>query len=449
MTTNPDDTLSEQLAAILARPVSAAARARARLHLADWLGCAVLGATRAPGQAMAAVLKEHGPGPCWTLGHSGHPLEAALRFNASLGNILEMDDVHRSSILHPGPVVVPTALAVAQRRGAAMGALLDAVVRGYEATIRVGRAIGLSHYRYWHNTASCGGIGAAAAAGSLYGLSQAQLVSALGNAASRSGGLWQMRHEDVMTKQWHTADAAASGASAALLAAHGVTGVRAILEGAQGMFAAMSHDAAPALVVRDDPDWLVFDTSFKPWPACRHAHPAIDALLQLLAREGIAPATVATVAVDTYADAVLFCDRALPQTEAQARFSIQHALAAILCRGEPQLEHYSDAALAEPQLAARRAGISVGVDEAISARFPAHYGARVRVTLRDGSTLQHAVTDTLGDPANPLSADQVLAKASTLMGAAGMPQAACAQLLHTVLELPDGAALDALWNVLP
>ena len=441
--------LTGQLAALLARPVAQAARARARLHVLDWLGCATLGAQRPAGRAMAGLLREHGAGPCWTLGHGPRPLDAALRYNASLGNILEMDDVHRSSILHPGPVIIPAALAVAQHRGIDdADALLDAIVRGYEATIRIGRAIGVSHYRYWHNTASCGGFGAAAACASLYGLDQAQLVSALGNAGSRSGGLWRMRHEDVMSKQWHTADAAASGVAAAQLAAHGVSGPHAILEGEQGMFAAMSIDADPALVTRAEADWLIFDTTFKPWPACRHAHPAIDALLQLLQRYAVSTSAVRSVRVDTYADALLFCDRPQPRTEAQARFSIQHALAAILAYGAPQLPHYASASLDDANIARWRTSISVHADDGYSTRFPQAYGARVSVTLEQGCVLTLALDDTRGDPACPMTALDIEAKAAMLMDAAGMAPAQAAQLRQAVLALGAGTHLASLWPAL-
>ena len=62
--------------------------------------------------------------------------------NGAFGNVLEMDDVHREAILHPGPVVVPAALALAAERDTGGPALLDAILRGYEAEIRVGRAMG-------------------------------------------------------------------------------------------------------------------------------------------------------------------------------------------------------------------------------------------------------------------------------------------------------------------
>ena len=444
-------TLTEQLATILQRPVGSAARQRARWHVLDWLGCAALGATKPVGQIMAAALVGQPAGPCWALGQGMHAADAALRFNASLGNVLEMDDVHRSSILHPGPVVIPAALAVAQQRGIKdAGALLDAIVRGYEATIRIGRAVGITHYRYWHNTASCGGFGAAAAAGSLLNLRAQQLVWALGNAGSRSSGLWRMRHEDVMTKQWHTSDAAASGVMAAQLAAHGLSGPRAILEGAQGMFAAMSQDALPELVTRTEADWLIFDTSFKPWPACRHAHPAIDALLQIRAQQQSAVdwSSLVSIEVDTYADAVTFCDQPLPTTESQAKFSIQHALAAILTYGEPRLQHYTGDCIHDPAILVQRAKITVRADPVFTARFPECYGARVTLCFANGVCLQHQVNETRGDPSHPLSEAELVAKADMLMDAAGLSAARAARWRQACLDLSEGSSLAPFWAVL-
>ncbi|MFN3288499.1 MAG: MmgE/PrpD family protein, partial [Sphingomonadaceae bacterium] len=219
--------LTERLAARLARPVPPPARDRARLHLLDWLGC-VAGGLRCE---VAAVARAAEPDPV---------ARAAL-----LGNVLEMDDVHRGAILHPGPVVWPAALAAARETGASLGALLDAGVRGYEAVIAVGLALDARHYAHYHTTATAGGFGAAAAAASLLGLSPAAMADALGNWGSVAGGLWRMRHEPVMTKQFHVAHSALTGLWCARLARAGLSGPRAILEGEQGLFAATCAQPRP------------------------------------------------------------------------------------------------------------------------------------------------------------------------------------------------------------
>ena len=89
-----------------------------------------------------------------------------------------------------------------------------------------------------------------------------------------------------MTKAFHVAEAARRGVTAAQLAARGLTGPRLILEGPEGLFAAIARDgSADAIIADADAQWRICETSFKPWPACRHAHAAIDAAL--LVREAI------------------------------------------------------------------------------------------------------------------------------------------------------------------
>lgn len=447
--TTPAASLTEQLAQRLQQPVNAAARQRAALLLVDWLGCA-LAALRYPVAAqLRSVVQAQAAGTVVALGAGRRTPADALLLNAALGNVLEMDDVHRGAILHPGPVVIPVALAAAQAEGADADALLDAIVRGYEATIRVGRALGKAHYRYWHPTSTAGAFGAAAAAASVLRLPAESLADALGTAGSRTGGLWQMRHEPVPTKSLHNAEAARSGWLAAQLALAGMRGPRRILEGEQGLFAATAPDAVPEQVVADEADWLIHSTSLKPWPACRHAHPAIDALRDALAQLDAGElAQIEHVQVHTYAEALRFCDRPQPQTELEAKFSLQHALASILVHGRPQLAHYTAEACSDAELAPWRVRISLHEDAACSQRFPTHYGASVQVLLADGRQLQAERIDAWGDPECPMSAEDVLAKALALAQWGRVSAGLAQPLFGQVQALAQGGTLDALNTML-
>ncbi len=441
----PAASLTEQLAQRLQRPVDAAARQRAALLLVDWLGCA-LAALRYPlATQLRGVVQAQSTGPAIALGAGNRSVADALLLNGALGNVLEMDDVHRGAILHPGPVVIPVALAAAQAERADATALLDAVVRGYEATIRVGRALGKGHYRYWHPTSTAGAFGAAAAAASVLGLPTEALADALGNAGSRTGGLWQMRHEPVPTKSLHNAEAARSGWLAAQLALAGMRGPRRILEGEQGLFAATAPDAMPEQVIADEPDWLIHSTSLKPWPACRHAHPAIDALREVLV--GLDDGDIAQISrveVRTYAEALRFCDRPQPRTELEAKFSLQHALASVLAHGRPQLAHYTAESCSDGDVLRWRDRIELAEDAACSERFPAHYGATVVVHLTDGRVRQSVRMDAWGDPECPMSADEVVAKAMALAQWGGVSAGLAQSLFGQVRALADGGSLDAL-----
>lgn len=407
--------LTQRLARRLARPVDGASRARARRHLLDWLAC-VAGAR---GSELAAVAQAAEPDP--------------LTRAALAGNLLEMDDVDRQGRLHPGPTVWPAAVSAIRETGGSLGSLLDGAVRGYEATIAVGRSFDDRHYGFWHNTSTAGGFGAAAAAASIYGADEAVMAHALGNAGSIAGGLWQMRHEPVMTKALHAAHAALAGLWVARLARRGFTGPARILEGPQGLFAATTTtprlDGFPG-----DGDWRIGEVSFKPYPACRHAHPTIDAALALRDALGDGP-----VRVETYRDALTFCDRPQPVTEIDAKFSLQHVIAVVAVRGVPALADFSPEAIADPALTAARARVTVAEAPELTAAYPAHFGARVTA---GGRTVTAA--DALGDPEQPLDDARLLAKLRDLVAWGGLAPEEADRAAALALDSPDDAGCDEL-----
>lgn len=390
----------------LARAVGKSERARARLHLLDWLAC-VAGACGSEAGQLGATISFNG----W---------ERATY----LGNVLEMDDVHRTALLHPGPVVWPAALSLAS---ADMDTRLDSAVRGYEAMIAIGSAGDAHHYSHWHPTATMGVFGACAAFGSLLGFAPVEYANALGNAGSVSGGLWHMRHDNVLTKQWHIYHAVRTGRDAALHVHYGATGPQALLEGPHGLFAAMVRE--PGSLASNGDGWLIEQVSFKPFAACRHAHPAIDAAMELRAAGKLdAPFTV-----ETFADALTFCDRPEPTSEIEAKFSLQHAVAVVADGRDAEPEDFSEEAIAA--LAPLRAQVSVAEDPAITARYPAHFGARV-----NGFEL----VDTLGDPERPVDEERIIAKLHSLARYSGLGEAQAERATKLALEGDDPQAIDAM-----
>jgi 2-methylcitrate dehydratase PrpD len=386
--------LIQRLSAHLARSPNESDRARARLHLLDWLAC-VAGARQAPVAAVARMAEPD-----------------ILTRAALLGNVLEMDDVHRAALLHPGPVIWPAALSAARQEKCGMDALLDGAVRGYEAMIAIGATFDAHHYAHFHPTSTAGGFGGAAAAASIFALDEAATAWALGNAASVAGGLWRMRHEDVMTKAMHAARAALEGLWLARLARQGFTGPVQALEGEQGLYAAMVRDPKPMAL---DDTWLINAVSFKPWAACRHAHPAIDGALELRT----AGKLNLPVVVETYADALKFCDRPHPVTELDAKFSIQHAVAVIADGRNARPEDFTAEAIAA--LADKRAQVTVRGGAEFTDRYPQHFGARVTSAPLPGQEGEQVVlTDTRGDPERPAGPDMLRAKLDSLVRWGGL-----------------------------
>lgn len=387
-----------ELSELLSRPVETKDLQRARLHLLDWIGCAIAGTIEPAGEALRARPEND-------------TLSQAFMWGG-LGNILEMDDVDKRALLHPGPSIVPAVLAVAQSQSTTLTQALSAIVIGYEATIRLGRAVGSGHYALWHSTGTCGPIGAAAASAHLMGLSPSQTAHAMALAVSQSAGLWHTRHDPCsMGKQLHTAAAARAGVDAAQLASVGFAGPLRILEGEQGFFAAMCPGSEASLVLaRATSAWAIHDVSFKPWPACRHAHAVIDAALAL--RDKIDPAQATDLIVRTYSDALKFCDQVNPSTVIEAKFSLQHSVAVAMVRGAPTLADFSLEAINDPELSALRSNVKVEISEAFDAAYPARFGAAVSF-----NDLTETASDALGDPENPMSYQQIREKADMLMKA--------------------------------
>ena len=365
---------------------------------------------------------------------AGAPFGRALMIGA-LTHIHETDDLHRASVVHPGCVVVPAAWALAERMGATGRETLTAILWGFEAACRVGASVGPAHYRIWHNTATCGPFGGAAAGAYLLKLDEDQFSWALGNAGTQSSGLWEFMTSSAMSKHLHAGRAAEAGQLAAELAAQGFTGPETILEGAKGFYAGLCPDPRPDQVTaRPEGPWAAHETSIKPWPCCRHTHPAIDAALEISAQMN--GREIETVRVDTYAAAIDVCDRVSPDTEYTAKFSLQHCVAAAL--GDGVVEFTSFGPEARARHAAMRPHVKLQAVDPYRSAYPVNWGSAVVVTLKDGSELSSARTNAKGDPEAPLSRADMIAKATMLMKLGGLAEPQI--LIDAILAMPDEAA---------
>ena len=400
MTAEP---LIAQLATHLQRPVPEFVRTRARLHLLDWLAC-VAGARGSEVYQRSDLL-------------------TSSRRAALLGNVLEMDDVHRQALLHPGPVVWG---AIQRNAFEDFNEMLDAAVRGYEAMIAVGATLDEHHYAHWHPTTTAGVFGAAATSAAYFQLDVEASGWALGNAGSFAGGFWHMRHDNVETKQWHVLHATRTGDKAAWAAMSGLRGPLSILEGPQGLYAATCREPKPMIL---GPGWRIEEVSFKPWAACRHAHPAIDCALELRA----AGKLTAPYTLETYADALAFCDNPHPTTETEAKFSLQHAVAVIAGGRNATPADFTLEAIAA--LAPLRAKVSDAEASEITSRYPAHFGARL-----NGCEL----IDTRGDPERPVTEADIIAKMHMLAAWGGLPASEADRAAELALRGNDAGAIVSM-----
>ncbi len=388
----------------------------------DWAASALAGKGSEPVEIIERFARAMGPamdaseGAAEVLISRRHtsPLFAAM-VNAAASHVVEQDDVHNGSVVHPATVVFPPALAAAQALGRTGRELLVACVAGYEVGIRVGEFLGRSHYRVFHTTGTAGTLAAAAAVGHLLRLTPEQMLHAFGSAGTQSAGLWEFLRDAAHSKQLHTAHASAAGLSAAYLAAEGFTGARHILEGPQGLAAGTSSDADPARLVDGlGTRWTVAETSFKFHASCRHNHPAADALLKCMQDHRLASADFSEVVAHVHQAAIDVLGPVTdPQTVHQAKFSMGTVLGLIATKGRAGLAEF-DACLGDAAVREVAQRVRMELDAEVDGAYPARWIGKVTVTTRDGRCLSARVDEPKGDPGNTLSRAELEDKALRL-----------------------------------
>lgn len=405
---HPTRTLAAFLASLRYEDLPDRVVARCEELCLDWLGSALAGKDHAPIPLFERYAERMGPesGPSETLTSRrlSSPHFAAL-VNAAASHVVEQDDLHNSSVLHPGTVVFPAALAAAQDLQKSGRELIVAAVAGYEAGVRIGEFLGRSHYATFHTTGTVGTLAAAVAVGKLLDFDEEAFVNVLGSAGTQAAGLWEFLRDAAHSKQLHTAKAAADGLLAAYLTADGLTGAQRILEGKQGMAAGMSRDAQPAcLTDRLGSRWALEETSFKFHASCRHTHPAADALLALMDEHGLTHDEIQTVSACVHQAAIdVLGPVTQPTSIHQAKFSMGTVLGLIAVHGKAGLEEFQRHALEDPQVIAFRERVAMRLDPEVDGAYPRKWLGRIEVTTRDGRCLHGAIDEPKGDPGNVLT----------------------------------------------
>lgn len=453
--TSPTWALCEFVASLRLADVPRAVVESTKELFADWLGSALAGKKSRPVVALSAVAARMGPpsGPSEILPErsSSSPLFAAL-VNAASSHVVEQDDLHNGSVLHPATVVFPPVVAVAQAEGSSGADVLLAAIAGYEVGIRVGEFLGRSHYRVFHTTGTAGTLGAATAVAKLLGLRAEGVRHALGSAGTQAAGLWEFLRDAADSKQLHVAKAAANGLLAAYLAREGFTGAKNVLDGPQGMAAGMSTDADPArLADRLGSRWATAETSYKWHASCRHTHPAADALLVLMQRERLSHEQIADVTARVHQGAIDVLGPVVhPTTVHQAKFSMGTVLGLIAIRGSASLDDFESHALTDPRIAAFRERVRMVLDEEVNAAYPRRWIGKIDLRTTDGRILSSRVDVPKGDPGNSLSRAEIEEKAVRLAQfRAGATAAEMRAALARIWRLDEERSLGRLFASRP
>lgn len=322
------------------------------------------------------------------------------------------------------------------------------MVAGYEVMIRIGRAINPSSLnRGFHATGITGVFGATAAAGRIMRLGREPLVGAFGLAGLQASGVLQVNHDadGARVKPINPAKAAQSGILAASLAERGARGPTEIFEGLDGYFQAFSDEVDEAAAVEGLGSIFEIDNAYlKLYAACRHAHAALDALLEAWPQEA-EPETIREIVVETYPAAVRLAGIQAPATASAARFSIPFTLALGLRFRDAAADRFTENAVKDEALADLAAKVRLVPSEHWERLYPGKRGATVTVTA-DGGTFSAEVDLAKGEPENPASWEEVRAKflKNAELGMARQRAEALARAIGDLDRLDLTAVTDAL-----
>ncbi len=389
---------SAALASWIAGPHSPSGPARvwARHALLDWAAVTIAGTLEPLSEILADEARIDAPGEASLLGRKLRVAGSwAVLVNGATGHALDYDDVNERMIGHPGVVVFPPLIALAEEHDFNILQILDAAILGYQVAAAVGGATGPGHYALgYHVTGTIGSFAAVAAAAALLRLDAQQTLMALGIAASQAAGLKAMF--GTMTKPLQAGHAAQVGWMAARLARRGYTSAPDSLEATQGFWAThFGNRQADVALALDAQREAITETLFKHHAACYLTHASIDAV-RLLVEGGLRPDEVEAIHLLVPTQILGSCNIADPVTDLECKFSLRHAAAMALSgidTADPA--SYLPESKGGPKLSGIRNQVTVvGLDLPQTDLMR----ATVRARLRDGRVLEAP-----GDAGRPAS----------------------------------------------
>ncbi|MFH1933063.1 MAG: MmgE/PrpD family protein [Pseudomonadota bacterium] len=379
--------------------------------LLDSLGCILAGSSAPAIKEIVEVVREMGgkeESSVMVFGGKVPSMMAALA-NASIAQARDFDDTHDAAILHPHASVLSTALAVSEATGTSGKEFLTAVILGVEVECRIGVAIktALSFTR----TGTLGYFGATAAAGKLLGLSQDELVNAFGIVYAQVSTTLQSVIDGALVKRMHPGFAGKAAILSCKLARKGITGCKEVLEGEYGYLNLYEKGDYDREQIIDGlgKRYEVNNLSVKPYPCARDMHGALDIAVELF-QEG-------KVDVDRIKEVVITMPKAAFDVSGKPYEAISghevveailngaYCTATALVYGRVEIGNFTPDGVKDPKVIdlAKKTKTILDPKLPVKGLVP----MSVKITYEDGAVIERTTEVLKGDPANPLSADEL------------------------------------------
>ena len=405
---SPGGVLIERLAALSWADLPATAPERAKACLIDNIACGLFGSQFPWGKITADfVLDEASTGKATVFGRDRGiaPARAAMA-NGTMIHGFELDDIILGSLSHPGTVVIPAALALAEHRGASVDRLLLGIVAGYEMMARLGAALGpRCNNAGIHTTGVAGAIAAAVASAVVAEASAEVMANAIGIACSSASGIKAFTQgSGGMVKRYHGGHAAECGVTSFQLAERGFTGPLHGIDGRYGLLEVIGGETSDAALLSRGlgADWAIGRVWIKVYSCCGLIHTSVQAAETIRAAQKLEPAAIKAVRIGLGARAVEQNGEIAPGDTMTAQYSIPFCVAACLTGDIRDPRTFDAQGLRDPAVAGMIPRIALYTDPEMEAVFPGKFAARVEIETIDGRRFTETLMDAHGTPGDPL-----------------------------------------------
>jgi 2-methylcitrate dehydratase PrpD len=381
----------------------------AKISLIDYFSALVWGMDSEYYSILMEYAETVPTGNCSIIGTSRKttPIEAAF-MNSVISHAMEIDDIHLGTAgLHPGVVIIPSVLSLAEQLSSSGEEVLKAIIIGYEVAGRIGKSISPSHrYRGFHATGTIGVFGSTAACGFLKKLSKEDFANALALASSQAGGTFAFLGGGVGVKYLHAGNSARNGLQSVHLTELGFKGPQGFLEHSEGFAQAYASDYQLNRVVESfGESFEIMNIFRKKHFVCGHIFPAIDALQSI--DEEVSSEEIVEIRVFTYKAAAVLTN-VKPASYSEAKFSIPYCISSIILFQEIK-DYYSNPILLNKIYDLSRK-INVILDKEYTALFPEKRKTRIELKMKNGVVVTGIIDIPKGMPDNPCTIKDITQK---------------------------------------
>lgn len=369
-------------------------------------------------------------------------LQNAALCNGISGHSYDFDDGHRFSTVHLGSTVIPPVLAVCEKEGLSMDALIRGIVIGYETSIRLGRCVQPAHRaRGFHSSGTVGAVGAAMGVAAALGFDKAQFKAALAAGLSSAGGINEMMENVSTMKPYNVGRAAHDGVTAAMVARAGFQGPYDPMLGTFGFLhsACETYDAS-VLSLETDGNYNITGGYHKPYASCRHTHGAVYAAWKAVNDNGLDWHDIEKIDIRMYGQGVKGHTHTAVPGPVAGKMSTPFCIGLCLKTGKIGIDSFTDETLHDPDILGLSEKVTVTADEEMTAWVPKKRAANATVTTKDGKTYFFQADYTIGEPELPMTVEDFRKKLDELGGAAGKSTQETAAIADMILNFEGKAS---------